>query len=163
MLVDELNANQNTWLGPQLKLSSKRAAKSPNYYFRKSLHGISENPVSTVDCQEGEWGLDGKFEEALSTRRLWYHMRSLITFSLKLPFLTLSHIGHESRLLAMKFSIAETGMGVTSRPKRNRSIEFWINSTTYVDHRQGPWYPREKIHDENFEEKNLGPLDWDTS
>ena len=70
MLVDELQANRNTWLGPQLKLSSKREAKSLNYHFRKSVHGISQNPVSTVDCQEGEGGLDGKFEEALSTRRL---------------------------------------------------------------------------------------------
>ena len=54
MLVDELNANRNTWLGPQLKFRSKREAKSLNYHFRKSVHGISQNPVSTVDCQEGE-------------------------------------------------------------------------------------------------------------
>ena len=60
-----------------------------------------------------------------------------------------THIDVEAGLSLMKSTIAESGMGVTSRPYRTKHIEFWKHSMNGTRDRH-PWYPRGVPWDQNF-------------
>ena len=51
------------------------------------------------------------------------------------------HIDVEAGLSLMKSTIAESGMGVTSRPYRTKHIEFWKHSMNGTRNSR-LWYPR---------------------
>ena len=59
------------------------------------------------------------------------------------------HINVEAGLSLMKSTIAESGIGVTSRPHRTKHIEFWKHSMNGTRDRH-PWYPRGVPWDQNF-------------
>ena len=65
----------------------------------------------------------------------------------------LYHIDVEAGVGVPKSTIAETGMGVTSRPYRTRPNEFWKNSTIWTRDRD-PRYPKGVPWDQNFFFKN---------